>query len=149
MRLLFSVIFIAALAISVKTLGASCTASAEAVFSVFEFEIDECEVKKIAGKDGFSVDLTKLETGDETRDSHMRNKYLEVSKYPKATFVFTSKNKDTFSGMLSFHGKKRKISGVRNGKTYTFKIDVTKFGVKIPEYGSITIAKMINIIVEL
>ena len=147
MRLIMSVIFIAALAISVETFGATCTASAEAIFSPFEFEIDNCEV--IKNSKGFYVDLSKLTTGDDTRDKHMKEKYLEVSKYPVATFKFTAKNKKSFTGILTLHGKKNQVRGKRDGETYKFKVDTKKFGISQAGYGSITIGRHITVTVTL
>mgnify|MGYP000610268938 CR=1 FL=1 len=34
------------------------------------------------------VPLSKLNSGIETRDEHLKEKYLEVAKYPKAKFLF-------------------------------------------------------------
>ena len=147
MKLLNGLFIIAVLIQADISLGASCTASAEAVISPLEFEIDNCKV--VAEKDSFIVDLAKLKTGDDTRDKHMREKYLETSKYPVAKFQFSARTKDTFTGMLSLHGKKKLIRGKRDGNTYKFKVDVTKFGIAIPEYGSINIAKHISITVKL
>lgn len=36
----------------------------------------------------FEVDLDSITTGIPLRDQHMRDQYLEVSKYPKAVFTF-------------------------------------------------------------
>src|SRR4051812_35277879 len=44
--------------------------------------------EKISGTLEFQ--LTTLETGLETRDHHMKDKYLEVEKYPKATLEIKS-----------------------------------------------------------
>lgn len=38
----------------------------------------------------FTVDLNSLDTGIDLRDQHMRDNYLETSKYPKTTFKATS-----------------------------------------------------------
>jgi polyisoprenoid-binding protein YceI len=42
-----------------------------------------------SAKARFEVDLASLKTGIDMRDTHMREQYLEVAKYPKAIFELT------------------------------------------------------------
>lgn len=70
-----------------------------------------------------TVDMTKLTTKIDLRDEHMKNKYLEVSKYPKAILTFkdlklpaelsTFKKETTlpFNGDFTLHGKTNPVSG--------------------------------------
>lgn len=49
--------------------------------------IDESlDLKKSASKVSFDVDLASIDTGIPLRNEHMRDNFLETSKYPKATF---------------------------------------------------------------
>ena len=61
------------------------------------------------------VDLSKLDSGIELRDEHLKEKYLHIKKYPNAT-IFIDKQKILFSGesnkikaVLKFHGKEKEI----------------------------------------
>lgn len=70
------------------------------------------------------VDLTKLTTKIDLRDDHMKNKYLEVGKYPEATLEFVNLTLPTdvsampetetevpFKGKFTMHGKTSDVSG--------------------------------------
>ena len=76
-------------------------------------------------KDGtsakFEVNLASMKTGIDLRDEHVRDKYLETEKFPKAVFTFDkiiSTSKDTLAdretidlvaeGTFDLHGVKRK-----------------------------------------
>jgi polyisoprenoid-binding protein YceI len=50
-------------------------------------EVDPANVS--TAKAHFEVDLASLKTGIDMRDTHMREQYLEVAKYPKAVFELT------------------------------------------------------------
>lgn len=70
------------------------------------------------------VDLNNLTTKIDLRDDHMKNKYLEVSKYPEATLEIvnlqlptdfaTLSDKETevpFTGKFTMHGKTSDVTG--------------------------------------
>ncbi|AZZ35624.1 hypothetical protein CIK05_02020 [Bdellovibrio sp. qaytius] len=70
------------------------------------------------------VDLTKVTTKIDLRDEHMKNKYMEVGKFPEATLEFTNlelpseisqlTDKETavpFKGKFTFHGKTSDVTG--------------------------------------
>lgn len=68
----------------------------------------------------FSVEIVtnSVDTNHVERDKHLRGKdFLEVSKYPKATFKSKSFDGNTLEGLLTLHGVSKSIS-----------IDVTKVG---------------------
>lgn len=50
-------------------------------------DVDPANVS--TAKARFEVDLATLKTGIDMRDTHMREQYLEVAKYPKAIFELT------------------------------------------------------------
>lgn len=110
------------------------------------------------------VDLASLDTGIDMRDEHMRSdKYLDVKKFPNATFVLKSakpskkaiksgeNTKAKVSGDLSIHGVTKPISFEVNiafvagdpksmffqkdtlGVSGSMPIKLTDYGVKIPE----------------
>lgn len=72
-----------------------------------------------------TVNLEKVTTKIDLRDDHMKNKYLEVAKFPTATLVIkdfkmakpfeTLGDKETelpFSGELTLHGKTKPVTGM-------------------------------------
>jgi polyisoprenoid-binding protein YceI len=64
--------------------------------------------------DGISAEvsalLTTLETGTDLRDEHMKEKYLETGKYPKAKLEFTGKS-GKFTGFLTVKDEKKAVKG--------------------------------------
>jgi polyisoprenoid-binding protein YceI len=113
----------------------------------------------------FSFDLSKLKTGIELRDEHMKTKYLEVDKFPLAKLVLTPipmtpqelKQDVTkaFKGMLTLHGVTREISGTSRfrGNEQTidakFNIELSDYGIAIPEHMGITVSKVAEVEVHL
>ncbi len=77
------------------------------------------------------IPLSDLQTGIELRDDHMKNKYLEVAKYPDAKLKGAKGEKGNFSGELEIRGVTKPISG-----TYAVEGDLLKasFSVKMSEY---------------
>jgi polyisoprenoid-binding protein YceI len=123
---------------------------------------------KIAGQ--FVVELTSLNSGIEMRDSHMKEKYLEVEKYPVAKFTLETINIDgnilksfnksniPFTGMMNFHGKEKVIAGIADLKSNNkddakvvakFKVKATDFNIEIPSFAGITVADEIELEVEM
>lgn len=47
---------------------------------------DSLDLKKLAPKVSFEVDLASIDTGIPLRNEHMRDNFLETKKYPKAIF---------------------------------------------------------------
>lgn len=105
--------------------------------------------------------LAALETGIELRDSHMKEKYLEVKKYPDAELTLTRldlpeshKGENLpFEGTLSLHGVKKTVKGLASvDKTesnlsakFEFKIKLDDFGIQIPSYMGIKIANEVTV----
>ncbi len=78
-----------------------------------------------------TVDLSTIKTGIGMRDGHMKEKYMEVDKYPKATLTGVVGKGGKFQGTLELHGQSKPVSG-----TYEFKDKelVAKFKVKSSEF---------------
>ena len=110
------------------------------------------------------VELQTLETGIAMRDRHMRNNYLEVEKGPTfstATFedirVEKLEGKTVFSGVLTLHGQKKKISGAadlqqKDGRIRVqaqFALKVSDFEIPAPTYLGIGVRDEIQIKVAL
>jgi polyisoprenoid-binding protein YceI len=110
------------------------------------------------------VELQTLETGIAMRDRHMRNNYLEVEKGPAfatATIddirVEKLEGKTVFSGVLTLHGQKKKISGAadlqqKDGRIRVqaqFALKVSDFAIAAPTYLGIGVRDEIQIKVAL
>jgi polyisoprenoid-binding protein YceI len=132
-----------------------CEFFAKASVGVLEFTGTGCTIEgkpkvdggKVSGE--FIVDLTKLDAG--VRNEHMRDKYLEVKKFPKATLKLDPMPEagGPFTGKLSLHGVEKDIKGTADKSSigYGFKFDVnTKdFGIAQAEYKGIVVADVIAI----
>lgn len=109
------------------------------------------------------LDLNDFKTGIDLRDQHMKEKYLEVAKYPKAKLIVTKadfpagweknptsfKDKE-FSGTLQLHGKEAPIKGThsmtdKNFSEAHFKISLNDFNIEIPNYLGIKVVDVITI----
>lgn len=114
------------------------------------------EGTKASGEAEF--DLTKLKTGISLRDTHMKEKYLETKKYPKAKLKLLTlpEGSGAFTGELTLHGVTKRVYGaaaidLKDGKLHavaSFPIDVTDFKISVPEFMEITVAKRVEVVVE-
>lgn len=115
-----------------------------------------------------TIDMKKLTTKIELRDDHMKNKYLEVEKYPTSTITFKDYNlklasltpnavEQPFAADLQLHGVTKPVTGTiklsKDSSTVTgvatFKIKVTDFMDTLPSYAGIKIADDIEVTVDL
>jgi polyisoprenoid-binding protein YceI len=110
------------------------------------------------------VELQTLETGIGIRDRHMKNNYLEVEKGPEfATAIIEDirveklEGKTVFSGMLTLHGQKRKVTGAaelqqKDGRIRVqaqFPLKVSDFDIPAPTYLGVGVRDEIQIKVSL
>lgn len=111
-----------------------------------------------------SVDINKLTTKIDLRDDHMKNKYLEVEKYPTAEIIFKnyaialdSTDEKDFEADFKLHGVTKKVSGkiyLSKDKKLTagvanFKIKVTDYLDTLPSYAGIKVADEVEVKVDL
>lgn len=111
---------------------------------------------KLSGS--FDIDLNSLSTDMELRDEHMKTKYLETKKWPKATLtvenvVLPKDGYFKFAGKLSLHGKTNPASGdclLKDAINYEckFKVSLSDYGIAIPEWKGVTVAKDVNLVVR-
>lgn len=140
----------------------NCKIEAKAVVGILDFEIEGCSIDgKLVESGGhlsgtFTVDLTKLDTGVDLRNSHMRDKYLEVKKYPTARMRLEpiKFGAEKFKGFLTLHGKELPIVGKVHKATKdelraSFSVRITDFGIDKPGYKGIVIGETVNISVIL
>lgn len=142
--------------------ASTCEIRAEAVVGVLDFDVTGCAVTgdMIETSDGitgkFEVDLNKLDAGLDLRTDHMKNKYLEVSKFPSTKMELEKipYGSKTFKGNLTLHGVTKPVSGdvieASAGKLVaSFKVKITDFGIEKPGYKGIVVGENIGILVSL
>ena len=104
-----------------------------------------------------SVPLGKLDTGIELRNQHMREKYLEVAKYPnaelqlaRAAITLPAEGKSVegkAKGTMTLHGKSQPVDFAyqikREGNVYNVKgkvpLNLKAFAIDIPSYLGVTV----------
>ena len=122
---------------------------------------------KISGT--VKVDLTKLTTEIDLRDEHMKNKYLEVQKFPMAEITFkefklpkavdsiTDDVEIAFTGDFTMHGKTKPISGTakvkKSAKSITgqaeFTIKIMEYLETLPSYAGIKVAEDVKVKIKM
>lgn len=123
---------------------------------------------KVSGT--LKVNLEKLTTEIDLRDDHMKNKYLEVKKFPTAEITFkefkapaaidamTDKEIEiAFAGDFTMHGKTKPISGIAKIKkaqntisgTAEFTIKIMEYLETLPSYMGLKVADDVKVVVKL
>lgn len=113
----------------------------------------DTDAETLSGK--FVVDLNSFTTGIKLRDRHMREKYLETSKYPEATLQIDSVQLQSknFKGALTIHGKTQTIQGDCDIKKEPkrliigakFATKISDYGIDVPSYMGITVADEVRV----
>lgn len=103
------------------------------------------------------VPLAGLQTGISLRDRHLRERYLEVEKYPDAVLELSwsalklpedgRASEGTAPGKMSLHGKSHDVqvryriarTGNRYQVTGTVPLNITDYGIDVPSYFGITV----------
>ena len=120
------------------------------------------EGDKVTGNTEILLDA--FDTGIELRNQHMKEKYLEVGKFPKASLKISemklpSAEKEVtaddvpFSGMLTLHGKEKPVKGTakvakkadKADLTFKFEIATTDFGIETPSYLGIKVTDAVKV----
>lgn len=108
------------------------------------------------------VDLRGLTTGIALRDDHMKNKYLDVGKYPEAQIEITGipmplngsdETQVTTSAKLELHGQVHEVPVVATVQTKSGQLEVharldlkiSDFGIEVPSYMGIKIADHVEV----
>lgn len=81
---------------------------------------------------GIVVDLKSLSTGMGLRDDHMKNKYLEVSKFPEAVLTVGKGKGGNGIGKIKIRGVEKDIKGTY--KQLNDKEVEAKFDLNLPDY---------------
>jgi polyisoprenoid-binding protein YceI len=114
----------------------------------------------------FKFKLASLKTGVGLRDTHMKDKYLQIEKYPTAELKIDSVENFNaaspeakglpFKGTLTVHGVAKPVTGTVDIKKkdagYTvqahFETKVTDHGIDIPTYLGVTVADAVKVSVQ-
>jgi polyisoprenoid-binding protein YceI len=121
----------------------------------------------VSGNAKFALDT--LNTGIGMRDRHMKEKYLETAKFPKAEFALTEMKvpeaiqkgdgtaKDLpFTGTLTIHGVSQAVKGMakmerKEGKanfSFDFGTKIPAHKIELPSFMGVTVAEDVQITVE-
>jgi polyisoprenoid-binding protein YceI len=109
-----------------------------------------------------TVGLKGLTTGIDIRDRHMKEKYLEVDKYPNATLTVAKsavklppsggKAVTDVPGTLSLHGQTKSVSvhcELKNGSPVgvdgKIHLNMNDFGITIPVYLGVTVKPDVDV----
>ncbi len=111
-------------------------------------------------KGEYKVLLTEFDTGLSLRDQHMKDKYLEVKKYPDAVLTLdpiswnaSSEASVPFKGKLKLHGVEQAVEGqaklTPSGNNLTveasFELVLSQYKIEIPVYAGITVAEKVDV----
>lgn len=109
-------------------------------------------------------EVATLDTGISLRDEHMKNKYLEVAKYPQATLTlkklaWQKKSEELkLQGQLTLHGEKHpledgtlkiKVDGKNVTAEAEFEISLHDYKIEIPSYAGIKVADKVKVSVQI
>lgn len=113
-----------------------------------------------------SCPLDTLHTGIGLRDRHMKEKYLEVEKFPRAelhvdrsTLAFPAtgnKSDRDAAGQLTLHGKTKVVrfhyTAQREGEGFTvsakFRVNMKDYGIEVPSYLGVTVKPDVDVSVQ-
>lgn len=109
------------------------------------------------------VAVESFDTGIDTRNHHMKEKYLEVAKFPKSELAITDLKLPSagdvkatalpFKGNLTLHGVTKPVTGtadvVKSGKDLTlkveFKLNTDDYNITTPSFMGITMAREVTV----
>ncbi len=120
----------------------------------------------VSGEFNFALD--SLDTGISLRNKHMKDKYLQIQKYPDAKLVIQKVhsiapgwslakpeiNGAHFDGLLTLHGVTRPVHGkfsVNDDGTVhaKFSVKLSKYNIDLPSFAGVTVANNVKINVQI
>lgn len=134
----------------------------------FKIEGKTSDLSVVDGANTLSVTvpLVALATGIELRDRHMREKYLEVQKYPQAELSVPraslkiptagQETSDETQGTLRLHGQTHPVKfnyrAKRSGDSFavqgTMRVNMNEYGINVPSYLGITVKPEVEVAVK-
>lgn len=106
------------------------------------------------------VKLDSFDTGLDLRNDHMKNKYLEVKKYPDAVLTIDpvtlkedSSYDGPFKGKLKLHGKENDVKGTAKinkdadklGGEFVFDFTLSDYGIDTPSWLGVSVTKDVTV----
>jgi len=121
--------------------------TAQPGFLAIDSDVGTCqgEITKKAGlfSGKFKSQLKDFDTGIELRNKHLRDKYLQVGKYPEAVFTFENQKDDgELEGILTIKKDSRPIKvsyAISKGKVNA------KFGFEVKDYPSLGVPSWLGV----
>ena len=103
-----------------------------------------------------TVNLNDLDTGIDLRNKHMKEKYLETAKFPKALLdvkdLSSADGDHEFAGKLTLKGVTKPVTGKYTVKekamTAEFKTSLKDFPIGVPSYLGVSVAEDVTVTVE-
>jgi polyisoprenoid-binding protein YceI len=129
----------------------------------FEGTTTDLKVAEDGGNIVIDVPLSNLSTGIALRDHHMKEKYLEVAKYPSTTLIiarsalkFPAKDdraEGDAPGTLKLHGQSHPVTlhyeakGAAAGFAAQgkFRVNMNDFGISVPSYLGVTVKPDVDV----
>jgi polyisoprenoid-binding protein YceI len=152
---------------ALQTTAGSATFVAEGPAGLrIEGKTSDVRVSESQGQVHVSVGLANLDTGIALRNRHMREKYLEVQKYPSADLLVSraalSLPQDgadvsgTANGTMMIHGQSKPVSFTYRARrdhqaydvTGNVHINVKDYGISVPSYLGITVKPDVEVAVR-
>jgi len=104
---------------------------------------------KVAGT--FECPLKDFQTGIDTRDHHMREKYLDTAKFPVAQLVLDplAATGGDWTGKLTLKGVTKPVKGTAkitgSAVDATFSIQLADYPIGVPSFLGVTVAQDVTI----
>ncbi len=113
-----------------------------------------------------AVPLANLDTGISLRNKHMREKYLEVPKYPRAELIVPKAElklpaagqtgAGQANGTLKLHGKEKPVrftykadhTGAATKVDGALHLDIREYGIDIPSYAGVSVKPDVDVAVS-
>lgn len=121
----------------------------------------EIKVEGVQVTGSSAIQIDSFSTGIGLRDRHMKENYLEASKFPESSFTYKkltlpssfSGEKIPFEGLLKLHGVEKPVSGFVTAEKkesqltlkHEFKIKTSDFGISTPKYMGVVMAEDVEV----
>lgn len=130
--------------------------------SVNKFPEGQIKIEKNKATGEFTFDLVDLKDSDgiQTRNDHMKNKYLEIQKFPSAKLSLhpidlnpndlKAKFTKSFIGDLTLHGKTNPINGqfdfnpAENKAIAKFQVSIPQYNIDIPKHMGVVVGEVVE-----
>lgn len=97
------------------------------------------------------ISLDGCDTGINLRNKHMKEKYLETAKYPKANARIDVRYQGRdCTGVVTVHGKLAEVYNCEmDGNVLRFKTKISAHGIEVPSFAGVTVADEVQVEADL